>query len=657
VRGKTVVLGAALAMTWSALAGAQEDFRLKAPPEDPITVRRPQPFPWATATITALDDDDVRVFGGRFLTDSFRRVPGLEVQRVSSTESNVSARSYNDDSSSAQGILALLDNRQVYNEFFGGVFWESLPVTLDDIERVDVIRGPGSFLYGPNAMHGLIHIQTRSPMSYDLDGVAKAGLDEELSISGSYGSYRSNTQSVTYVRREPTFGFKGKVVRDDIDEFQPAGRNAKDKTFLDLRYETLIGGDPKQHLDVGLGASRQKFQTLIPTFGPLRASQFSTEAREEFVRALYTAGSLESWGQLRVGATFTHFDGTSTPAGVVTPDPVYMPFRVILDSGDLDVQYSNQVFESHLMTGGAGVRAATFDTEDRDVSGGRHGTVLEWVFLQDEITLDPAFRLTLGARLDHHSVTGTVVSPRVAAVWRLDEQKEGGNYLRASAGYGYRNPSLRELWFNLPTSSGFRVRGNKDVEPEQMRSFELGYWAQPIPRLRYTANAYYNLVDRLMQFNQDPSNFFVLRPFNVNKDDAFGGELEVEFQAASWLYGFANHSYEIRRDRETGVREPGGPRNKANLGARVEPVRELTGSLWATFFDEVEFVDPAGGGVVIGSVDAYILLNARIAYQPFEGNKTIVFLQAFNLLDHDHREHPQGNSYGLLLQAGFEARW
>ncbi len=651
MRGKTVVLGLVLAAAGTALSEAQEDSRLKDPPEDRISIRRPQPFPWATATMTVLDHDDVQDFGGRFFTDSLRRVPGLEVQRVSSTESNVSARSYNDDSSSSQGILGLLDGRQVYNEFFGGVFWETLPVTLDDIERVDVIRGPGSFLYGPNAMHGVINIQTKSPLKYADD---KLVLEEELSISGSYGSYRSSTQSITYVRRESAFGFKGKVVRDDIDEFQPAGRNAKDKTFLDLRYEMLLGADPNHRLDVGLGASRQKFNVLIPTFGSppfqVPAAEFATEGREEFLRVLYTIGSLKSWGLLRVNATFTHFDASSVPSGV------YAPFSVVLDSSDLDVQYSHEIIPRNLVTAGAGVRSASFDTDDQDVSNGRHGTALGWVFLQDEITLHPALRLTLGARLDHHSVTGNAVSPRLAAVWRLQEKEEGGHYLRASAGYGFRNPSLRELWFNMPVpSAGGAVLGNKQLDPEQMRAFELGYWAQPIPKLRYTANAYYNLVDRLVQFLQEAPGTPVFRPFNVDNDEAFGGELEIEVQATRWLYGFANYSYEIRRNRDTGVRNPSGPRHKGTLGARITPLDGLTGCLWATGFDDVEFVNPDGS--FIGSTDGYILLNARIAYKPFEKNESLVFVQAFNLLDHDHREHPQGDRYGMLFLAGVEARW
>jgi iron complex outermembrane receptor protein len=648
------------AILLTALAAVQDSKRLKDPPEDFVTVRRPQPFPWATATTTGLDSDDVRDFGGRFFTDSLRRVPGLEVQRISSTESNVSARTYNDDSSSAQGILGLLDGRQVYNDFFGGVFWETIPVTLDDIERVDVIRGPGSFLYGPNAMHGLINIETRSPMKYKMkDGKREDVLDEELSLSGSYGSYRSSTETITYIRREPTFGFKGKLVRDDIDEFEPSGKNTKDKLFCDLRYETLLGGDPNQHLDVGAGASQQKFDVLIPTFGSVFAAQFATESQEEYARAVYTAGSLESWGRLRVAATFTHFDATANPAGISVPIPVYMPFRVVLDSGDFDVQYSNELIKNHLVTGGAGVRGATFTTEDQDVADGRHGTVLGWVFVQDEITLDPALRLTLGARLDHHSVTGNAVSPRVAAVWQLAKQEDVGHYLRASAGYGFRNPSLRELWFDMPVLGGAgRIIGNKHLEPEQMRSFELGYWGQPIPRLRTTANVYFNLVDRLVQF-LDPTGTNVFQPFNDDKDRAYGTELEIEFQAASWLYTFGNYSFGIRRNRDTGDDNLSGPRNKANLGARISFVDDrLTASLWATYFGKVEFVDPAGGNRIIGTVHEYGLLNARLAYRlPFAGTDSLAFIQAFNLLDRDHREHPEGDSYGLLLLAGFESHW
>ena len=248
MRGKCVVLGAAFFMAWPALSDAQDPGpRLKPPPVDPITIRRPQPFPWAAATFTGLDGDDVRDFGGRFFTDSLRRVPGLEVQRVSSTESNVSARSYNDDSSASQGILGLLDGRQVYNDFFGGVFWDAIPMTLDEIKAIEVIRGPGSFLHGPNAMHGLVNFITKSPLDY-AEGTT-AGHEVFLSVAG--GSHRANVESLTFVKRE------GNTVTCRITADMPfplSDLTSETRAVLNVepgvRYErrwTLVSGDYLSH--------------------------------------------------------------------------------------------------------------------------------------------------------------------------------------------------------------------------------------------------------------------------------------------------------------------------------------------------------------------------------------------------------------------------
>ncbi len=634
-------------------------------PGDIITPPVPLPLARVPSSVTLLDGGEVETLGVRFLTDALRRVPGLEVQRISSTESNVSVRSYNDDSSSSQGILGLVDGRQVYNEFFGGVLWEALPVDLGDIERVEVVRGPSSFLYGPNAMHGLVNIVTKSPTRYLRDARGKetddADLSDEIIVAGSYGSYRSSTSSVTYVRREPDFAFKGKLVRDDIDEFEPSRKNAKDKAFFELRYETLLGAKDRR-LDVSVGASRQKVNALIPTFGPLPAAEFAGDTEEEFVRAAFTWGAAAD-GQLKARASFTHFEVDTVPQGVFVAAPVYAPFTARVETGDLNVEYSRVLMDRHVATLGAGARTASFTTDDQDISDGRHSTTLVSLFLQDEVEIAKgSLWLTAGGRWDNHSITGNALSPRVAVVGRVADGQDPvreGHYLRASAGYGYRNPSLRELWFDMPVLGGAAtIVGNRRLDPEQMRSFELSYWGQPGGGARYSLTSYYNLVDRLVQFLPDPSDPSLLEPQNVGKEDAYGVEAEVELPIRPWLAAFANDAYEIRRDRDTGKRNPSGPRNKANAGLRVElPDEGVSISVWGNFFDDTAFIDPAGGQV-IGSVDAYFLLNARVAYRlPWGGGSARVYLQAFNLLDHDHREHPEGDRYGLLLVAGFEARW
>ena len=563
---------------------------------------------------------------------------------MSSTESNVTMRGYNDDASASQGILGLVDGRSVYNEFFGSVIWESLPVSLGDIESVEVVRGPGSFLYGPNAMHGLVNIVTKSPLDYEND---------EIFLSGSYGSYQSVLGSLIYVRREGKSGLKVKVVRDDINEFEPRNDNAKDKMFFEGRFETEF--NVNHRLELTGGISQQKFNVLIPQFAGLPDVTFATEAQEPFLKLEYT------WEEFRAKIYWSQLNATGVP------DAVYAPFSVISDSATVDLQYSITSVDRHTLTVGTGYRVAMFHTDDQDVSDGRHKTGLTWAFIQDKFeVIENALWVTGGVRVDAHSVTGDRTSPRLAVVWRMGEQ----HYLRASAGYGFRNPSLRELWFDMPVLGGpGTIQGNKDLDPEQMRSFELGYWSRPNEKLQLTSTFYFNLVDDLVEFRAISPTAFA--PLNVFKEEAFGVELGVEYQFLTWLWGFTNYTYGIRRDRDTHDKSLMAPRHKANAGLRVrypgpqkrddpdyDPYRDsLTAMLWATFFDDVDFVDTAAG-VVVGSTDDYILLNGRIAWKlPVAGVNSRVFVQAFNLLDHDHREQPPGDPYGLILTAGLEVTW
>jgi iron complex outermembrane receptor protein len=607
--------------------------------EEESSTKRRSPLVRAPSTVSVLDADEVERLGLRFLPDALRRLPGMEVARTSSTESNVSLRGYNDDSSAAQGILGLVDGRQVINEFFGAVFWESLPLNLEHVDRLEVVRGPGSFVHGPNAMHGLVNVVTKSPLQYSKD---------TFDVRGAAGSYRSVTASVVSVRRGEDYGLKAMAGLDDISEFEPRDRNARDKKFFEARYETEF--DKGHRLDVAGGASGQKFDVLIPTFQALPPVVFFSDAQEAWGRATYR------FGDFRAQVWWERFEATSQP------EKLYTGFDWLLDVADLDLQYSLSPIEGHTATAGFGYRFAAVESGDEDITDGRHKTGLTWAFLQDEIELGPSVWVTAGFRRDDHTITGNNGSPRLAVVWQVAPE----NYLRASASYGFRNPSLREIWFDMPINvpglpGPVTVQGNRDLDSERMRSFELSYTGSPMERLRVEGNLYYNLVDRLVEFK--PTQFFapgvpsVLRPENVRDEEAYGLDLEASYLAAPWLWTFANYATVVRQDQDTDKRDPSAPRHKGNSGARMTLGADWTAMVWVNYFDRVEFTDPTGN-LVVGKADAYALLNARLAYRMQLGAaRGQVFLQAFNLLDHDHREHPEGHSYGQLLMGGLEVAW
>ena len=610
------------------------------PRMEQVTSKHEQPVLRAPSTVTVITRDDIRNSGSRFLTDPLRLVPGLEVQRISSTESNVNQRGYNDVSTAAEGMLGLVDGRQAYNPFLGNTLWDALLVSMDDLDQIEVIRGPGSYLHGPNAMHGVIHYITKSPLDYT---------EDEVSFSASGGSYRSSIGRLTYVKRDQDAGLKVTAAWDDISPFGDTDNNARDKRFIEVRYARALGTadeSKRNSFEVTAGHGQQKLGLLIPQVTVIPATLFENDVQETFVKTNYTNH------EFKAQLSWTAFDSTTVPRNN------YPQFDLDLDTVDIDLQYSFALIEDHTLTTGTGFRHATFDTSDQDVSAGRHSTNLGWGFFQDEIRFTDELFFTAGVRWDRHSSTGDNISPRLAVVWTPAEEQS----LRASFGTGFRNPSLRELSFNMPvTGSGvpgpITISGNRDLEAEQIQSFELGYGGRPMASLKAGVSAFYNRVDNLVAFQA--LQFFPgtalpsqVGPANQTNEEAFGFELEAEHLVHDSVSVFGNYAYSIRQDRATRTRNRLAPRHKANFGMRFASRRGVSAMLWVNFFDDTELF-----GI---TVDEYTTLNGGLSYDfPLLENRAEgrAFLQVYNAFDEDHREHPQGESFGLMMTAGLEVKY
>jgi iron complex outermembrane receptor protein len=618
--------------------------RRQAPEVDSATRTGLDPF-YAPLSIDLLERADFIHLGVRFLPDLLRSVTGMEYNRPSSTEFSLGTRGFNDDSSASQGIHGYHDRRQIYNDFFGAVIWDSIPVTLDEVEKIEVIRGPGSFLHGPNALHGLVNIVTKNPLKYD---------NHEFILHAELGTYESNLETLVYVRKEGSSALKVKLAHDDIAEFEDedARPNAKNKTFLELRFESAF--EEAGTLDVTGGLSRQRVNTLIPPFSVPPAvvleDSFRSELREGYLNAVYTLGDL----LLRSSWTRWLADNVPDSARLgVQPIPTYIPFTVDHDAADVELLYTRKLGPEHLVTVGSGYRYSTFVTDA--VTDGRNSTSAGWAFVQDQFTPADNLWITLGVRWDDHSRTRHSIAPRAAVVWEFVDD----HVLRASYGEGFRNPSLRELWLVMPTgldvdNDGTNdvpglVTGNLELEPEHLRSVEAGYRGRLPHKITVSVAAYYNRLDDLI-------NFVGPLPQNSAKAESFGLETGVTWDLTRTISAFANYSATERRDGDSNERNPGAPRFVASGGIRLTSNPGFSGSLWVSAIDDVEFVDPAG--VSLGAVDGYLLLNARLSHGfQWEKVRGSLFVQAFNALDHDHREHPSGDEYGLLFSAGAELTW
>src|SRR5882672_3065674 len=201
----------------------------------------------ASASVSVLSGEDLKALGVQTFIDALRLMPGLEVEKISASESAVSVRGYVGPASASQGMLALVDGRQAYNEFFGAPFWETLGIAFGEIKSIEVIRGPGSFLYGPNAMHGLVNITTMSPLDYG-EGIYN---NHQVFTTIAAGTYAANQESLIYVKREGETSVKVALSHDDMDQFESRG-DTKNKIVGSVRLQTRPAEG--RELDVTAGA-------------------------------------------------------------------------------------------------------------------------------------------------------------------------------------------------------------------------------------------------------------------------------------------------------------------------------------------------------------------------------------------------------------------
>lgn len=600
---------------------------------------RPRRLILSPSTVTRLSGAEARRSGARFLTDAFRMASGVEVLRSTSLESNVNVRGYNDLGITAQGMLALVDGRPVYNDLFANAFWDALNVSMHELDHVEIIRGPGSFLYGTNAMHGVVSIKTRSPLDYERDVV---------SFSASGGGYRSSLASVISVRRMESSALKVTTTWDDIRDFEERDSGSRRKKSLKLHFEQELGDEHR--VGISGGVLQQNVDVLVATLigGLIPSAVFENDAQESFLNLDYRHGGFQ--GRL----SWTAYD-IETVATAVYPstDPD-------LDTVDGDLRYTFEPFPNHELTVGLGYRVASVDTKNIDVSSGRRTSRIFSAYFEDDIQLGPRLELIVGLRLDRHSNSGEDFSPRAALVWEFLDQQA----LRFSYGVGVRTPSLRENYIDLPLDIGIpgvTLLSNRDLDAERVQSFELGYAGQPFGSVWARVTGFYNVVDNEIQ---TLATGLQAQSMNTGQQEAFGAELELDVPFTPNVSGFANYSYTHRRLARTNDRLGTGPRNKGNIGLDLAFFESWNARLWFHYFDETEFQ--------AGKLREYSLLNGQLAYRfslpssgeperdpdlPARKTQAEAFVRVFNLLDNRHREHPQGDKYGIIALAGVQIDW
>jgi iron complex outermembrane recepter protein len=621
-----------------------------------IASRYEQPISEAPSNVYVITDEDIRQSGAIDIPTLLRRIPGLEVMQMNGADFNVSVRGNNQPS--ANKILVMVDGRSIYNDVQGSMNWKLLPVTLLEIKRIEVLKGPASAVWGFNAFDGVINIITKSPEEMKGTTMQFAG--------GNFGTVTATAVQAGTIDK---FGYRLSIGHNQ----NAAWTNRSALAFRDNVFNALtsyaLSSDSKVTVAGGLVDSNA-FNTVLsqdvqsfarPTQGYASAAY---ERPNFFVRAFWNR--YESTSQVR-------FLPPLAPFLTYSPRDGAAEGTIFGNTYNLDIQHSLDLWSANRVTYGANYRHNTltgnsvtqFSTENR-----------LGLFIQDEWNFVKPLTLIAGVRYDMDTFINPTVSPRVSLLY----SPSANHTFRISASVAYRPPTLLEKNSNVRVDTNpplppitTSVVGGQNLSPEQIISYDAGYQGWYFNhRVRLRADVFFNHISDLISV-RNQSEALAVYSNDPGSADIYGTEGGLEFLATKWLTGFANYSYQDIRQTFTGRIRRGGPHHKFNVGLRgdwdnglsAEAIYHYYGS--AIYPPGQSFTTFSDAGLVTlpdPTVGAYNLLNLRGGYKFWKQKASAGYLReaelavsAFNALNDKSKEYTLGEEIGRRIMGWVTVRF
>lgn len=420
------------------------------------------------AAVTVLTAQDIQEIPADDYGDLLRNVPGLNVTQISARDVQINGRAATNSLATSQ--LVLLDGRTIYLDFFGFVMWDFLPVNTQEIKQIEVVRGPGSAVWGANAMTGVIHLITKRPKemvgtSVMLGGGELGTILGSLTHAGVSEGGWGYKLSASYFEQDPYERPSG-LIPGTTTPYPPFDNEGTKQPKFDIRLDRDLTENSFVSFAGGYAGTDGLVHSGIGPFDIERGAAL-TYAKADWYRGALRASAF---------ANFLDADSQNLLAIGTTGRPLTFSFET--RTYNVDVSNTNAVGNRHIITYGLNARKNEFDLSIAPAGDGRNEF---GVFLQDEILMGPA-RWVVGARWDDIDSIGSVVSPRTALLW----SPAGQQTFRVSFSRAYRAPSLINNYLDtailsrvvLPTGPfvfATRAAGNPDLHEERMDAYEVGY--------------------------------------------------------------------------------------------------------------------------------------------------------------------------------------
>ena len=562
--------------------------------------KKPEKFSKSAAAIEVVTGENIRRSGAVSIPQALRNVPGLQVAQVDSRQWAISARGFN--TTSANKLLVLMDGRSIYTPLFSGVFWDAQDTMMEDLEQIEVIRGPGAALWGANAVNGVINITTKN--AKDTQGwLASGGLGTE---ERGFGGLR----------------YGGKV--DDATHYRAYGKyfNRDDSVLMN-------GNGGSDGWDMGQGGFRIDRDDSGENRGTLQGDFYGSEIDQPGRKFIFTSG------QNLIGRWTHDLSADSEVTAQFYYDRTYRKipgtFVETLDTYDADVQHRFPLNEQQEIVWGFGYRYM--------VDRVKNSTLLAFlpahldsdvanVFIQDGIELIPErLHLGLGSRFEYNDFSGFEVQPTGRLTWTPDEKQTVWTAISRAV----RTPSRIDRDFFSPAQPPFLLAGGPDFISEELIAYEAGYRVQPMDPLFLTATAFFNDYDHLRSIEPSGTAFVLGNTF---QGETYGTELSANYQMApgwSWRAGYTFLQMELHQrtgsaDLTSQSQEGDSPNNQFFLGTSIDLPAHWEFDMTARYTDNLPNQH----------VSNYISMDLRLGWRPTENWEFSIVAQ--NLLDTQHPE-------------------
>jgi len=457
--------------------------------------KRPQKLSDTASAITVITNSDVHRSGATTLPEALRLAGNLELTQVNAAQWAISARGFNAPLSNK--LLVLIDGRSVYSPLFSGVFWESQDLLLEDLDRIEVISGPGATVWGANAVNGVINVTSKA--ARDTQGwytEAEGGTTLQPSAAVRYGGE---------ISPDTHYRVYGKFMGHDSAVFhdgQDAGNDVR-QTQGGFRLDSQRSSDDLLTLqgDVYTNTITLVGPESVESGGANVLGRWSHRGADgsEFKLQLY-ADRADRDSNVNYDETLTTYDldfQHQLPAGIrnnLVWGAGYRQVRDVFHSGAIGLLHER----------------ATLDTFS--------------AFVQDEIALMPdRLHLTVGTKIEDNDYTGVEIQPSVRLAWKLRDKQ----MLWSAVSRALRTPARLDREYYVPPV----ILGSPNLDSETLIAYELGYRVQPTERFSLSVAGYYHDYDDIRSVEPaNPPAPLPLAFLNGQEGETHGVEISAEYR-------------------------------------------------------------------------------------------------------------------------------